>query len=108
MILKSQTFEILNNSLKKIIFNFSILNSYSQMSFSRVRGCGPIHGTEMMMTHLLIDESILFELMNNSDNLTSVELEIIFHHFCKSDIDACQIRFNVIFGAKLSSPFNIR
>ena len=61
LILKSQTFEILNSSLKKIIFNFSILNSYSQMSFSRVRGCGPIHGTEMMMTHFLIDESFLFE-----------------------------------------------
>ena len=57
LILKSQTFEILNSSLKKIIFNFSILKSYSQMSFSRVRGCGPIHGTEMMMTHFLIDES---------------------------------------------------
>ena len=55
------------NSLKTAFFNFPILNSYSQMSFSRVRGCGPIHGTEMMMTHLLIDESILFEHMKNSD-----------------------------------------
>jgi len=79
LILKSQTFEILNSSLKKIIFNF--FNSQfllSQMSFSRVRGCGPIHGTEMMMTHFLIDESFLFEQIKNSDNLTSVELENYF------------------------------
>ena len=59
--------EFLNNSLKTAFCNFPILNSYSQMSFSRVRGCGPIHGTEMIMTHLLIDESILFEHMKNSD-----------------------------------------
>ena len=77
-----------------------------------MRGCGPIHGTEMMMTNLLIDESFLFEQMKNSDRplhiVSNLKLLDLVHYFYKSDIYACQIRFNVTLGVKLSPPFNIR